>query len=236
METRSLTCVSRNVRHVGDGEPLARTRYFSTVDFATTMPTLATSPTIRAEPQLGLAREIWRIRVRISGSMAGRPGRPSAPVVAKAALLPLEDRPWLNEPDSLAPFRPEASKPRPQHPVPRLNPESPRPASLVDRELVPQRNNLQVQREASLEHGGEEVPEGAPEYSHDGFGSGSTRQHDRRAPARQQVPGAASTASPPPRKSRETSGFEFSGGTTASTTRNPTTLRCWGFSGACPAR
>ena len=40
-----------------------RARYFSTVDLATSMPSLASSPTMRGEPQFGLARERRRMTV-----------------------------------------------------------------------------------------------------------------------------------------------------------------------------
>jgi hypothetical protein len=40
----------RKAFHVGDDGFLGRTRYFSTVDLATSMPSLHSSPTIRGEP------------------------------------------------------------------------------------------------------------------------------------------------------------------------------------------
>jgi len=65
---------SRNARHVGEGGFVGRTLYFSTVALATWMPSLAISPTIRGEPHVGLAMEIWRMRSRISQGTAGLPG------------------------------------------------------------------------------------------------------------------------------------------------------------------
>jgi hypothetical protein len=53
-----------------------RTMYFSTVDFATSIPIFASSPTIRGDPQSGLAEDILRIRSRTSPETVGRPGFP----------------------------------------------------------------------------------------------------------------------------------------------------------------
>jgi len=74
-ETRSFTWLSRKARQVGDGVLRARTMYFSTVDLATSMPSLASSPAMRGDPQAGLAVDILRIRARTSSATAGRPGR-----------------------------------------------------------------------------------------------------------------------------------------------------------------
>jgi len=48
--------------------------YFSTVDFATTIPIFSTSPTILGDPQCGFAFDIFRISCRILGDVDGRPG------------------------------------------------------------------------------------------------------------------------------------------------------------------
>lgn len=74
--TRSLTWVFRKPFHVGDGGLRCRTRYFSTVDFATSMPSFRSSPTIRGAPYSGLARNMLRIRSRTSLAITGRPGVP----------------------------------------------------------------------------------------------------------------------------------------------------------------
>ena len=73
METRSLACVAKKVRQVGEGGVDARTRYFSTVDFATAMPSLPSSPAMRGAPHVGLAADSLRIRSRISLPTGGRP-------------------------------------------------------------------------------------------------------------------------------------------------------------------
>src|SRR6185369_5543139 len=72
-ETRSFTWFYRNARHVGDGGFLVLTMYLSTVDLATSIPSLASSPTMRGEPQRRLVVDISRIRSRTASSSAGRP-------------------------------------------------------------------------------------------------------------------------------------------------------------------
>jgi hypothetical protein len=47
-----------------------------TVDLATSMPGLRSSPTIRGAPQVGFACHIVRIKSRMSLAIAGRPGLP----------------------------------------------------------------------------------------------------------------------------------------------------------------
>ena len=49
----------RKVVHMGDGGYLGmRGRYFSTVDVATAMPSLRSSPTMRGDPHVGFACHI----------------------------------------------------------------------------------------------------------------------------------------------------------------------------------
>jgi hypothetical protein len=59
-----------------NGGFLDRTRYFSTVDLATSMPSLRNTPTIRGEPQPTLATDILRINALISSDTDDLPGRP----------------------------------------------------------------------------------------------------------------------------------------------------------------
>jgi hypothetical protein len=66
----------RKAFHVGYGGFLDRTRYFSTVDLATSIPSFRNSPTIRGEPQPGLAADILRINALISSDTVGLPGLP----------------------------------------------------------------------------------------------------------------------------------------------------------------
>jgi hypothetical protein len=72
--TKSWTWLLRKVFHVGEGGLHSRTRYFSTVDWATSMPSLRSSPTIRGEPQVGFACHIAWMSSRTSWATAGRPG------------------------------------------------------------------------------------------------------------------------------------------------------------------
>ncbi len=73
-DTRSFTWLSKNARHVGDGGFFGRTMYFSTVDLATRMPSLASSPTMRGEPQPGFALDILRMSSWTALATAGLPG------------------------------------------------------------------------------------------------------------------------------------------------------------------
>jgi hypothetical protein len=72
--TSSVTWVLRKTHQEGEDGRRGRTRYFSTVDFATTIPSFRNSPRIRGDPHRGLAAEISRISSRISLAIAGRSG------------------------------------------------------------------------------------------------------------------------------------------------------------------
>jgi hypothetical protein len=69
-----LTWFFKNAFQVGEGGLVGRMRYLSTVDWATSIPSLPSSPTIRGEPHPGLALEILRIRSRTSMGTFGLPG------------------------------------------------------------------------------------------------------------------------------------------------------------------
>jgi hypothetical protein len=70
----SLTWFSRNARHVGECGWRRAGMSFSTVDFATVMPSLRSSTRIRGDPHVGFASHIRRIRSRTSSSTRVRPG------------------------------------------------------------------------------------------------------------------------------------------------------------------
>ena len=74
METRLGTWFARNARHVGDAGWGRFTRYRSTVDFATSMPSMCNSDLIRGASQSTLAADICRMRSWISCGIGGRPG------------------------------------------------------------------------------------------------------------------------------------------------------------------
>src|SRR5215831_3329965 len=63
----------KNVFQVCDGDP-PRTMYFDTVDWATSKPSINSSPWIRDAPHLGFSLLIRRMRSRNSRSIFGRPG------------------------------------------------------------------------------------------------------------------------------------------------------------------
>jgi hypothetical protein len=73
-DTMSFTWLAKNARHVGEGGFLDRAMYFSTVAFATWMPSLESSPTMRGEPQCGLALDISRMRSWTALASLGLPG------------------------------------------------------------------------------------------------------------------------------------------------------------------
>src|SRR5688572_2167864 len=74
--TMSVRWLFRKDRHVGDDGILSRGRYASTVDLATSMPILWSSPTMRGEPHVGLQRHISWMSSRTALATVGRPGLP----------------------------------------------------------------------------------------------------------------------------------------------------------------
>jgi hypothetical protein len=122
--TSSCTWFFKKVFHVGDEGLRGRTRYVSTIDLATSMPSLYSSPTIRGEPQVGFACHIAWMSSRTSWATAG-----------------------LDECQGIAPARPQTRQPRPEQTIRRTEVRSGhRP--LVDRELMPQRQVFHGQRGA----------------------------------------------------------------------------------------
>ena len=75
-DTSSFMWFFRNALHVPDGGFLVRIMYFSTVDLATVMPILASSPTMRGDPQVEFTADICRMSCRTSFETGGRPGLP----------------------------------------------------------------------------------------------------------------------------------------------------------------
>ena len=82
--TRSFTWLCRHAFYVGEDGLRFFGRYFSTVDLATLMPILRSSPTIRGEPQLGFERHISWMSSRTSLVMASPPAFPSDSSVASS--------------------------------------------------------------------------------------------------------------------------------------------------------
>src|SRR4030095_10924476 len=77
--------------------------YLATVDWATSMPSLRSSPCIRGAPHSRLARLISRISRRISTGTSGRPpsARLPAPVQPEPRPMPPDDRLRLNNGDGV---------------------------------------------------------------------------------------------------------------------------------------
>ena len=65
----------RKVFHVCDGRPRRGTMYFETVDWATPMPSLSSSPWMGGALQSGFSKLILKIRSRTSLSICDRPPR-----------------------------------------------------------------------------------------------------------------------------------------------------------------
>ena len=72
-ETMSFAWFSKKVRQFWEGGFRRRTMYFETAPWLISMPSLSNSLCIRGAPQSGLARDICRIRSRISAAILGRP-------------------------------------------------------------------------------------------------------------------------------------------------------------------
>ena len=69
-----LHCFRRNVFQPCDGDP-PFTMYFETVDWATSKPSISSSPWIRDAPHLWFSLLIRRMRSRNSRAIFGRPAR-----------------------------------------------------------------------------------------------------------------------------------------------------------------
>lgn len=74
METRQDTWFARNARQVGDAGFGRFTMYRSTVDFATSMPSIFSSGRILGLPQVTFSSDMRRMRSWISLATGGRPG------------------------------------------------------------------------------------------------------------------------------------------------------------------
>ena len=76
IDTKSFVWFFKKFRHVWLGGLLTLTMYFSTVDFATAIPSFPSSPTMWGEPHVGFIVDSVRINSLISLAIAGRPGFP----------------------------------------------------------------------------------------------------------------------------------------------------------------
>ena len=80
--------------------------------------------------------------------MLAQPG----PVCPEPLALPGDDRPWLDDDESVPPAGPGVGKPRPEQAIRRLEAQPSRTAR-VDGELVPEREDFELQRAPGLEEG-----------------------------------------------------------------------------------
>jgi hypothetical protein len=76
------------------------------------------------------------------------------PVCPEPFPLPGNDRPWLHNDEGVPPAGPGVGEPRPEQAIRRLEPR-PSSAALVDGELVPEREDLELQRAPGAEARGE---------------------------------------------------------------------------------
>src|SRR6266702_8896062 len=75
MAAMSGAWLRRKVRHPWDGGPHRLTMYFATLDWATSKPSLSSSPWMRGAPHNGFSALIRRINARRSAAIFGRPPR-----------------------------------------------------------------------------------------------------------------------------------------------------------------
>ena len=146
--TRSCTWFFKKVFHVGDDGLRGRTRYVSTVDLATSMPSFCSSPTIRGEPQVGFACHIVWISSRTSLATAGRPGVPCwlkrrQWSRKRWCCQAMTVRGWTNARASCQPGQRRDSHAQNRRSV--ATEARAMDGLLVDRELMPQRQVFQAQ-------------------------------------------------------------------------------------------
>jgi hypothetical protein len=103
----------RKVFQIGENGLRVRTRCISTVNFATSMPRLWSSPMIRGPPQIGLACDMFMINAGMSLTTTDPPGaltQPS-PRGPELLLLPGDDRTGLHEGERILLLGAQAGKP-----------------------------------------------------------------------------------------------------------------------------
>jgi hypothetical protein len=93
----------RKVCHPWLGGPRRLTMYLATLDWATSNPSLSSSPWMRGAPQSGFSMLIRRINRRRSVSICGRPqgARLPPPVGAKAGPMPTHEHLGTDDRDDL---------------------------------------------------------------------------------------------------------------------------------------
>src|SRR6266480_2381781 len=91
MAPMSGAWLRRKVRHAWDGGPHRLTMYFATLDWATSKPSLSSSPWMRGAPHNGFSALICRINaVRGDPRSASKRARFPTPVPAEAGSMPTD--------------------------------------------------------------------------------------------------------------------------------------------------
>ena len=166
----SGTWLRRKVFHPCDGGPRRRTMYLATVDWATSKPSLSSSPWIRGAPQSWFSVLICRISARnsISNSRAPSPRvRFPTPIAAKAGPMPPHQRFRLDNRYELQ----DRWKPsihldeEPAVAVGRLN-STPHPAPQDD-QLVSEHRIFRLKPALRLERGGQHGQKKPNQRDHD---------------------------------------------------------------------
>jgi hypothetical protein len=143
--------------------------YFATVDWLTVMPSFRSSPWIRGAPQKGIGVG-HRADERADVDRYARPTRAASalpgPEQAKAPVMPGDHRLGLYEDECRPPFGPDARKPDPEQPVEdgQAHPRS--PGAFQDPKLVPEREDLEMQRRARARQGAECEEDGRDDRHH----------------------------------------------------------------------
>ena len=120
------------------------------------------------------ANVVWHRRT--SDAMSALPG----PEQAKPAAMPRDDRVRLDDVNRRVPAGPRVREPRPQDSIGRREAKTWAPRSMDDSQLVPERDDFQVQRGARLDDKSERVQQRHDDGRHDCRLSENARNLKRR--------------------------------------------------------
>ena len=154
-----LGVVSRNVFQDCEGGLRPRIMYLETVDWATSNPSISSSPWIRGAPQSGFSLLIRRMRSR-SSTINLRPPCPisrfPAPKRFEARAMPSQDRLRLYDLRYVEQAGPEPHHPHQQRPVTTVQPQTRRRSPQSDIELMTEKQVLGFEPASRLEDVGDE--------------------------------------------------------------------------------
>jgi hypothetical protein len=162
MDTRSLRWFSKKAFQVGDGRPVGRTRYRSTVDLATCVELGQLADDTRRAPGRVGAGEAASELAQLLGderSFGSACLTQATPVIAKAGALPGDDGARLDEAQVLAPAGPDSCQVGPEHPA----------GPLEDRELMAQGEHFELERCSRAQGGEDPADEEKREGGHGGL-------------------------------------------------------------------